>query len=452
MDAPPTQYALRDGNHIGYQVWGDGPIDVLEFNNGLMISIDETIDEPNWLRYEESLAGFCRLIRFDALGLGLSDPFPPGVQPSISGWALDALAVLEAAGGHQAVVLASSGGTFPAVWLAAHHPERVTSLVLINGTSRVLWDEDYEIGIDPNVIDSNIENIEKPHTMALENGVPNDIAIYVPSLSHRVGFREWWGRAARRGASPSTAIAWNLVSFGADVRSELPAVSCPTLIISHTDTFASLVEHGRYLSEAITGSRFVTLPGTDMLPWAGEFDSLVDEIAEFVTGQRRGHQAERTLATVLFTDIVDSTVRAAAAGDRQWRSVLDEFDVNVERLLARFDGILVKNTGDGTLARFASPAQGIRCAKAMVETAQNFGVEIRAGLHAGEIELRGDDIGGLAVHIASRVSALAQSSEVLTTGTVRDLVVGSGIVFDDRGRHNLKGIPDEWQLLCVEKA
>jgi class 3 adenylate cyclase len=449
MEAPETRYALRDGNHIGYQIWGNGPVDVLEFNNGLMISIDETSDEPNWLRYEESLAGFCRLIRFDALGLGLSDPLPTGWSPSIEGWARDALAVLDDAGGARPVVLASSGGTLPAVWLAANHPERVASLVVINGTARVLWAEDYPIGVPQDVLDSIPLNIERPPVAEGED-VPMDIVIYVPSLSHRVGFREWWGRAARRGASPSTAIAWNLASFSADMRGELASISCPTLVLSRTEAFADLVEHGRYLSEAIPGARFVTFPGADMLPWSGEFDSMVDEIEEFVTGSRRGHAAERALATVLFTDIVDSTVLAAAAGDRGWRGVLDEYDVNVARHLARNDGVLVKNTGDGTLARFASPAQAVRCALAMVETARNFGIEIRAGLHAGEIELRGDDIGGLAVHIASRVSALAAPSEVLTTGTVRDLVVGSGIVFDDRGRHNLKGVPDEWQLLAVE--
>jgi class 3 adenylate cyclase len=449
MDAPQTRYALREGQHIGYQVWGSGPIDVLEFNNGLMISIDETVDEPNWLRYEESLAGFCRLIRFDAGGLGLSDPLPTGVQPSIEGWAEDALAVMASAGSERAVVLASSGGTLPAVWLAANHPDQVTSLVLINGTARVGQAEDYGFGLPDDITTSIPDNIESP---AVGVDVPQDIAIFVPSLAHRVGFKEWWGRAARRGASPATAIAFNLVTFSADMRQHLASITCPTLVISRTEAFANLVEHGRYLSESIAGARFMTFPGPDMLPWAGEFESMVDEIEEFVTGERSGHAAERTLATVLFTDIVDSTGRAAAAGDRQWRNVLDEYDVNVERFMARYDGILVKNTGDGTLARFASPAQAVRCALAMVETARNFGIEIRAGLHAGEIELRGDDIGGLAVHIASRVSAMASASEVLSTGTVRDLVVGSGIVFDDRGRHNLKGVPDEWQLLAVEHA
>jgi class 3 adenylate cyclase len=282
--------------------------------------------------------------------------------------------------------------------------------------------------------------------------VPQDITVFVPSLAHRVGFREWWGRAARRGASPATAIAFNLVTFSSDLRPELPLISCPTLVVSRRDAFANLVEHGRYLSRHIAGARLLEIPGADLLLWAGEFDTVIDEIEEFLTGHRSTHEPERALATVLFTDIVDSTVRAAAAGDRQWRSVLDEYDVNVLRLLARYDGVHVKNTGDGTLARFASPAQGVRCAVAMVDTAQNFGLDIRAGLHAGEIELRGDDIGGLAVHIAARVNALAGPSEVLATGTVRDLVVGSGIVFDDRGRHNLKGVPDEWQLLAVSRA
>jgi pimeloyl-ACP methyl ester carboxylesterase len=445
MEVPQTRYARRDGHHIGYQVWGDGPLDVLEFNNGLMISIDETFDEPSWLRYEESLSSFCRLIRFDALGLGLSDPMPTGVAPSMEAWAADALAVLDELGVEQADLVAPSGGSLAAVWLAAHRPERVRSLVLINGTPRVVRSDDYPIGVPAEVIGGSPVRTEPSSGTT----IPNDIAVYVPSLAHRVGFQEWWGRAARRGASPATASAWNLMHFAADMRAYLGDISCPTLVISRTETYGDLVEHGRYLSESIPGARFVTFPGTDMLPWAGDFDGIVDEIEEFLTGRRRGHAAERALATVLFIDIVDSTVRAAAMGDHQWRGVLDEFDVNVQRLLSRHDGIHIKNTGDGTLARFTAPAQGVRCALDMVRTASNFGVEIRAGLHTGEVELRGDDIGGLAVHIASRVSALARPSEVLTTGTVRDLVVGSGIVFDDRGQHNLKGVPGSWQLLAV---
>jgi len=451
MASPLTEYALNDGIHVGYQVWASGPEDapaVLEFSTGLMISIDETADEPNWLRHTERLAEFSRLIRFDCAGLGLSDPLPAGTDPSIEGWGRDALAVMDAAAASRAILLASGGGAMAALWVAATHPERVTSLVLVNGTARVGAAEDYDVGVSEDEV-GDAANIEVPLT---EGGVPRDIAIFAPSLAHRVGFQEWWGRAARRGASPATAAAFNLVTMSADVRWCLPDVTCPTLVIARTDTYANLGEHGRYLAEHIAGARYVTFPGPDLVAWAGEFDSILDEVEEFVTGGRSAHAPTRLLATVLFTDIVDSTVRAAAAGDRQWRAVLDEFDVNVGRLLARHDGVLVKMTGDGILARFVAPAQAVRCAAAMVDAARGAGLELRAGLHAGEVEVRGDDIGGLAVHIASRVSAMAGPGEVLVTGTVRDLVVGSGIVFDDRGRHNLKGVPDEWQVLAVERA
>jgi class 3 adenylate cyclase len=453
MDAPPTEYAVRDGIHIGYQVWGldasPDTVDVLEFNNGLMISIDETVDEPNWLRYTERIAGFSRLVRFDCGGLGLSDPLPPGVEPSIEHWGQDALAVMDAAGCKRAVILASTAGAMAALWLAATHPDRVASLVIVNGTARVGAAEDYFGITDEQIEDATTVDVPIP---LVDDDVPQDIAIFAPSLAHRVGFREWWGRAARRGASPATAAAFNLVTFTADLRWCLPDISCPTLVFARVDTFQNLSVHGQYLADHITGARIITITGPDLLPWAGEFDSIVDDMEEFVTGARGAHAATRLLSTVLFTDIVDSTVRAAAVGDREWRGVLDEFEVNVARLLARHDGMLVKTTGDGILARFPTPAQGVRCARAMIEAAARSGLELRAGLHAGEVELRGDDIGGLAVHIASRVSAMAAGGEVLVTGTVRDLVVGSGIVFDDRGRFNLKGVPDEWQVLAVERA
>jgi class 3 adenylate cyclase len=247
-------------------------------------------------------------------------------------------------------------------------------------------------------------------------------------------------------------MAFNLVTFSADVRWCLPDIRCPTLVISKRDSYASMTEHGKYLAEHIAGARHLVVPGRDLVPWAGEFETILEETEEFITGARGDHAATRLLAAVLFTDIVDSTVRAARLGDHEWRAVLDEFEMNVSRLLIRHDGILVKTTGDGVLARFAAPAQAVRCAMAMQRAARDAGLELRSGLHTGEVELRGDDIGGLAVHIASRVSSMAGPGEVLVTGTVRDLVVGSGIVFDDRGRHNLKGVPHEWQVLAVEQA
>jgi class 3 adenylate cyclase len=335
-----------------------------------------------------------------------------------------------------------------AISLAATHPERVRSLVLVNGTARVSAAEDYPPGLPDQVVGDVLSRFS---AVSSEEEVPPDIATFAPSLAQRVGFREWWERASRRGASPTTALAFNEVMFTADVRASLPIITCPTLVISRTEGYANLMEHGRYLAEHIAGARFVTFPGPDILPWAGEYDAIVDEVEEFVTGERSRHAPTRLLATVLFTDIVDSTVRAAAMGDRRWRATLDEFDLNVERLLGRHEGLLVKTTGDGILARFAAPAQAVRCAREMVGVAEHHDLELRAGLHAGEVELRGDDIGGLAVHIASRVSAMAGPGEVLVTGTVRDLVVGSGIVFDDRGRHTFKGVPEEWQVLAVAR-
>ena len=390
-----TRYARRDGLHIGYQVWGSGPIDVLEFGNGLMISIDETPDEPNWLRCEERLASFCRLIRFDGVGLGLSDPLPSGVTPTIGAWADDALAVLDDLGCERAAVIGQSGGSMAALWLAAHHRDRVDALVLFNGTARIGRSDDYDVGVDADLVAAVADNAEPPRRRA------DDLSIFAPSLAHRVGFKEWWGRAARRGASPATAAAFNRRTFTADLRSELAAIGCPTLVISRTATYGGLVEHGRYLAEHIDAACLMAVPGADLPFVGGEFDSVVDEIEEFLTGQRSDHTTERTLATILFTDIVDSTSRAAAVGDRQWRGVLDEYDVNVARLLERFRRVHVKNTGDGTLARFASPTEALRCAGTMVEVAENFGIAIRVGLHVGEVELRGDDIGGLAVHIVA---------------------------------------------------
>ncbi|HXY28223.1 MAG TPA: alpha/beta hydrolase, partial [Acidimicrobiales bacterium] len=301
METPATAYALRGGVHVGYQVWGGGPdaVDVLEFNSGLMISIDETLDEPHWLGYTRRIAEFSRLVRFDRGGLGLSDPLPHGMTPSIEGWGRDAMAVMDAAGCSSAVVLASMGGAMAALWLAATHPERVRSLVLVNGTARVGQAEDYGFGVREELT-GTAASIDVP---LVDGGVPQDVAILAPSLARRVGFEEWWGRASRRGASPATAIAFNLVTFSADVRWCLPLVSCPTLVLSRAGTYAGLDAHGRYLAEHVGGARFVTFAGRDLLPWAGDFEAIVEEIEEFVTGTRGTHAATRTLATVLFTDI-----------------------------------------------------------------------------------------------------------------------------------------------------
>ena len=456
MDAPLTQYALRDGMHVGYQVWGadpgvggGAPVDVLEFNSGLMISIDEAVDEPNWLRYTERVAEFSRLIRFDTGGLGLSDPLPAGTDPSIESWGRDALAVMDAAGCSTAVVLAPTGGALAALWLAATHPERVTSLVIVNGTARVGQAEDYGFGVADEQV-AEAANIDVP---LIEGDVPQDIAVFAPSLAHRVGFRDWWERAARRGASPAHR----------DRVQPRHLLRGPALVPArHHLPDARHRAHGELRQPQRTralpgrahrGRPLRDLPGTRPAP-LGRRVRLHRRRDRGVRdrGPRRACAHPHAGHRALHRHRGLHGARAAALGDRQWRAVLDESDVNVGRLLSRHDGVLVKTTGDGILARFTSPAQAVRCAAALVEAARTSGLQLRAGLHVGEVELRGDDIGGLAVHIASRVSAMAGADEVLVTGTVRDLVVGSGIAFDDRGQHDLKGVPGEWQILAVGRA
>ena len=270
-----------------------------------MISIDETVDEPNWLGYTERVAAFSRLIRFDAGGLGLSDPLPAGPAALHRGCGRTTRWPCSMPPGASGPwCCATRAGRWPRIWLAAHHPERVAALIIVNGTARVGEAEDYEFGVPDELTADAAQNIEVPLD---DDAVPQDIAIFAPSLAHRVGFAEWWGRAARRGASPATAIAFNLVTFTSDVRDLLPRVQCPTLVMSRTEGYIDLVEHGRYLAEHIAGARFMTFPGPDLLAWAGEFDSIVDEMEEFVTGERSAQAAQRLLATVLFTDIVDST-------------------------------------------------------------------------------------------------------------------------------------------------
>ena len=292
MEAPTTEYALHDGVHVGFQVWGSGSpdaVDVLEFSSGLMISIDETLDEPNWLRYTERIGDFCRLIRFDAGGLGLSDPLPTGTGFSIERWGRDALAVMDAAGCRRAVVLASTGGAMAAIWLAATHPERVTSLILVNGTARVGRADDYGFGV-PEDLTAAAADIDVPLT---EGDVPQDIAVFAPAW--RTVSASGNGGGGRPGAAPVRPRQPPSTSSPSrpTCGTTCPRSRAPTLVISRSEGFANLVQHGRYLGERIVGARFVTFPGHDLLPWAGEFDSIVDEVEEFVTGGRGRARGQR---------------------------------------------------------------------------------------------------------------------------------------------------------------
>jgi len=444
VNAGEIQYAKSGDLHVAYQVLGDGPIDVLAFNNGTSIWIDRD-DEPHWSRFDRRLASFCRLIRFDPIGLGLSDPLDGGSGPTDERRMADVVAVLDAVGSSRAVLFAVSAGGLPAMLLSATRPDRVAALVLMHCWARLARDSDYPWGVPQHVLDEFL-NVTDP---SYQGDAVDDLALSAPSLANDVEFGSWWKRAGERYASPAVARADSVLGMEADIRAVLPLISAPTLVLHRIGNELIGIGHSRYLAKMIPGAKLLELPGQDHLPFVGDTDAVLEEIEEFLTGSRSTPSSERMLATILFTDIVDSTKRAAGVGDRRWRELLDSHDRMVERQVRRFGGRQVKTTGDGVLATFDGPARAIQSGRAICEGARQLGIEVRVGVHTGEVERRGDDVAGIGVHIAARVEAAAQPGEVWVSRTVTDLVTGSGIAFDDRGEHQLKGVPGAWQLFTV---
>jgi class 3 adenylate cyclase len=437
------QYAATGDAYLAYQVMGEGPRDLLVVTDGF-IPVDMMSAEPRVARVLARLTTFARVILFDRRGIGLSDPIAPADPPTIEQWAGDALAVLDAANSEQVAVLGAVETSAVPLVLAATHPERVNALVLVNGLPRAIVADDYPIGLPQEVIDRIIEAVE-PGTPAAHD---DWVAEFAPSAAHDPHFREWWAAAGRRGASPATARSLLRVAFESDVRAVLPTISAPTLLVHFSEHLS--LPAGEYMRERMADARVVLVPGRDDFWWSADSAGLVvDEIEEFLTGVRGGGAADRVLATVLFTDIVRSTERASEIGDRAWRDVLDRHDAAVRRQLARFGGREVNTTGDGFVATFDGPARAVQCACAVRDAARQIGVEVRAGVHTGEVERRGDDISGLTVHIAARVAALASSSAVWVSRTVTDLVVGSEQKFADEGEFVLKGVPGSWRLFSV---
>lgn len=446
-EAREIQYARCGDVHIAYQVLGQSqPALLLFFASN--VSIDSMDDEPALRRFQERLAAFSRLIRFDCRGLGLSDPLAPDAVTAMEQWVDDAVGILDAADIKSAALLADLSAAPRAIMMAATHPERVNRLIIVNGTARVVAAPDYSCGVPREIIDLFVEAVTDPG--AAQNGF-DDLALFAPSALDDPTFRAWWVRAGRRGASPSTARSLFQMENLADVRELLPLIRVPTLVVHRSGARTIRAGHGRYLAEHVAGASYVELGGEDSLFWVGETDELLAQIEEFLTGASSAPEPNRVLATVLFSDIVDSTAQASAMGDEAWRDRLDAHDAMVRRQLIRFRGVEVKTTGDGFLASFDGPNRGIQCARAMADGAQQLGLQIRAGLHAGEVEIRGDDIAGIAVHIAARVAALAGAGEVLVSRTVTDLVAGAGVGFTDRGEHTLKGVPGTWGLFAVDR-
>ncbi len=445
-EPPKTRYATTsDGLHIAYQVDGSGSLDLVETGDGTLFSIDATVEQPRWQEWADRLASFSRTIRFDLRGVGLSDPLGSSEAPTVEQWASDALAVMDSVGVDQAAILGCAMDGLIALLLAASHPERVRALVLVNAYSRIVQDHDYPIGYPPNVVEQFVGDLTEP-----ESDEVDDLPLMAPSLASDAAFAAWWDRSSHRGASPAASRAVWRAATGTDLRAVLPLDTVPTLILHSNRNAFVPVEHGRYLAEHIAGARLVELDTADHVPWATEAD-MVGEIEEFLTGTRKLTPSSRMLATVLFTDIVGSTEQASTLGDRSWKDLLEKHDRVVLRQLDRYGGQLVKNTGDGVVAIFDGPARAVQCAGAVREALQQLGLQIRAGLHTGEIERRGEDVAGIAVHLAQRVQGRAAPGEILVSRTVVDLVAGSELRFEDRGEHELKGVPGSWKLFAVTR-
>ena len=438
------RYAESGGVFVAYQALGDGERDLLVVMDGF-IPIDTMDDEPRLARAMRRLGSFARVLRFDRRGIGLSDPVSPQAPPTLEQWVEDAVAVLDAVGSKQAIVLAASEASPVGLLLAATHSDRVGALVLVNGFARALVDDDYPQGLAPEVV-AELLDTTNPST----DETVDHVAQFAPSAADDPQFRQWWNETGRRGASPATARALLRVAFESDVRAVLSTIRVPTLVAYLRDAPSS--GSASYVAEHIRDAVLVEIPGADDYWWSADAArSVLDEIEEFVTGVRVGEDPDRRLATLLFTDIVSSTERASELGDARWRELLDWHDSAVRRQLTRFRGREVKTTGDGFLATFDGPARAVECACAIRDAAIQLGLAVRSGVHTGEIEMRDDDVAGMAVVIAARVGDLAEPGQVWVSRTVTDLVVGSGLRFADQGAHTLKGVPGEWNLYAVDQ-
>jgi pimeloyl-ACP methyl ester carboxylesterase len=437
----PVRYALSDGLHIAYQVMGEGERDLV-LTMGFASHLDVELELPGFARFVNELASFTRVIRFDKRGTGLSDR---NVEfASLEERMDDVRAVMDAAGSEHAVLMGISEGAPMCLLFAATYPQRTEALILAGGMARSTEAPDYPFAAPKDAIEQSADELIWPTVYEGE-----DIDIWAPSLADNPAAKEWLGKYRRASANPENLGRTIQAFYDIDVRHVLPTLQAPTLVLHrHGDRVVNW-RAGKWMADQIPNARFVDLPGQDHFPWIGDSDAVVEEIREFVTGVRVAAEPDRVLATVMFTDVVGSTEQVSRLGDRRWRELLDQHDAAVRQQLTAFRGHEVKMTGDGLLATFDGPARAIRCAAAVRDAAARIGLEIRVGLHSGEIEIRGDDIGGVAVHIGQRVSALAGPSEILVSSTVKGLVVGSGIEFEDRGEHELKGVPDRWQVFAV---
>jgi class 3 adenylate cyclase len=445
VERSETRYARSGDVSIAYQVVGDGPFDLV-YVPGWVSNVELMWDEPDYAAFLERIASFSRLIIFDKRGTGLSDPVPLDQLPTLEQRMDDVRAVMDAVGSDRAALLGHSEGGNMCVLFSATYPDRTTALVLVGCYAKRIRSDDYPWAPAPEDREREIEETETRW------GSPDMFRELVPSKANDEAFERWVGRYLRQSASPKAAAALLRMNTQIDVREVLPAIRVPTILIYRTDDADVQVDEGRYIAERISGARFVEVPGADHSMWTGDATAILDEIEEFLTGVRRGPEPDRVLATVLFTDVVGSTELATRLGDRAWRDLLGRHHAAVRRELDRWRGRVVDTAGDGFLATFDGPARAIRCAVAAVDAVRGLGMEIRAGVHTGEVEVSNGDLRGIAVHIGSRVAGLAGPGEVLVSRTVADLVAGSGIVLAERGEHQLKGVSGTRLVYAVESV
>lgn len=441
MERPKTQYAKSGDLHVAYQTLGQGAPDIV-FVAPYITHVEAMWEIPQLARYLEGLARIGRLLLFDAVGSGLSDPLP-GLKRTLDSWTNDVRAVMDAVGLTRGALHCTDSAGAMAMLFAATYPERVSSRILVNTFAKVFRADDYPAGEPEDRRDGFVDWWHP------QWGTGTLLRWYAPSAEVSEEDIERHARLERQIASPGTALTHMNLILDMDVREALPLIQAPTLVVHRQDNQVIGVAHARYLAERIPRAKYVELPGDEHVLWWGDADALLDEIREFLTGVRQAPVTNRALATILFTDIVGSTEQAAKLGDRHWRELLDRHDEVLRDAVGRFQGRLVKTTGDGGLATFDGPTRAIEAARAIAHGTRALRLEIRAGLHTGECEVRGEDVGGIAVHIASRIAGLAAGGELLVSRTVKDLVVGSGIAFEDRGMHTLKGVPDQWHLFTV---
>jgi class 3 adenylate cyclase len=442
FDPPQTRYARSGGVSIAYQVIGDGPFDLV-FVPGWVSHVEHVWELPSAARFLRRLASFSRLIMFDKRGTGLSDPGAMNDVPTLEERLDDTRAVMDAAGSERAALLACSEGGAAAGAFAAIYPQRTIALAIYAGAAKASWSEDYPIGFRPEQVEFLASYIEQKW------GSGEGAAVRAPSVADDPAFLEWFARYERLGASPGAAAQLLRINLSGDLRDAMRSIDVPTLLLHRRGDLVISVETSRHLHRLIRGSRLVELDGNDHFPWIGDADAVLTELGAFLGGANTGRDCDRAPATIMFTDIVDSTSRLAELGDRRWTRTLEDHQKVVRRAVHDYRGREIKTAGDGFLVAFEEAESATRCAQSMVAAVRDLGIRLRVGLHAGECELVGRDVAGMTVHVASRVLDRARSDEVLVTQSVRNLIDRRRMAFTPRGEHRLKGVPGVWPLYAL---